>query len=151
MAIRQVLFICAYFNCFALFAQTADTIDNDNKLAFSISPGISFQTFMFERWLAPKQGAVLNSILSAYGNAEGFGVTLPISIYLKNFSTGLTFNPILRYEPIYRSPFRPVIHEDIWAFFADYHFSIYRNIYLKKSFLKNYLGISLCMLELGLV
>lgn len=150
------LSLALLFSWVLLLGQGVDTLTN-KRYAVNFAPGISHQDFAFENRFSPVPGSILTSVNLDQTNAKGWGTPLPVSIYDNDIGIGFKFNPILRYAMIYQDRFKPVGANDKWAFFADYHFSIYRTFTIKQAFIKKlfrnqsfYVGLGYSFLSPGL-
>jgi hypothetical protein len=100
-----------------------------------VSLGLSYQTFAFERWSSPEAGSIFNSILFGSQNAEGFGLTLPVSIYAPNRKFGILINPVIRYDIVYQEiiGIGTQKRKEKSKIFSDFHVTLFKKMKIGNS------------------
>ncbi len=98
------------------------------KWQIIFTPGISIQTFAFQRWISYPSSYIVQTSLSEL-NAKGLGLTLPFYIVGKSNRTGLLINPIIRYDLVDPTLKRPPALSD-YKIFCDLHLSVFQNFQL---------------------
>lgn len=110
--------------------------DVGDNFQLIISPGYSCQSFLLERWIHWDEQIVFASLMSGEANAEGLGLPVSVSIVDNRLRLGLNFTPVFRYDVIRQDVYGKAAATDAskrHGFFADYHFSVFRNLYFRNT------------------
>ena len=126
--------------------------EKDFHVYTSVSVGFSFQSFTDVFFIDRKYPRVTSSLgLDGESNAEGFGVPIAFTAHAPNINIGIRYEPILRYDVI--KPALPYSgngdrETDQYGFFADHHFSVYRQFWLWGT-KNNLMGIGYSFISRG--